>query len=198
MKKAKPPAPNNSPFPTPPPAPKLKFSKNDIWGNVDKVVQNLNTSKAFAGLMIIILNIGSRFVTIKLSKSMEAYLKYTFSKQILIFAIAWMGTRDIYIAFIVMLIFTVCMEYLFNEESRFCCLPEHFTNYHIELLENDEKQKSANGGGSNNSGSTSATKSDPEKVSDEDIEKAKDILEKAGLIRQPSFMSGNQTPFVAS
>ena len=91
--------------------------------------------------MIIILNIGSRFVTIKLSKSMEAYLKYTFSKQILIFAIAWMGTRDIYIAFIVMIIFTICTEYLFNEESRFCCLSENFTNYHIELLENNEKKK---------------------------------------------------------
>ena len=191
MKKTKTPAPNNSPFPTPPPAPKLKFSKNDILGNVDKVVQNLNTSKAFAGLMIIILNIGSRFVTIKLSKSMEAYLKYTFSKQILIFAIAWMGTRDIYIAFIVMLIFTVCMEYLFNEESQFCCLPEHFTNYHIELLENDEKQKNAGGSGSNSGTSLSNTKSVPDKVSDEDIQKAKDILEKAGMIKQPLFTANN-------
>jgi hypothetical protein len=141
MKKTKPSIQNGSLFPATPTAPKLKFSKNDIIGNIDKVVQNLNTSKIFAGLMIIILNIGSRFVTIKLSKSMEAYLKYTFSKQILIFAIAWMGTRDIYIAFIVMIIFTICTEYLFNEESRFCCLSENFTNYHIELLENNEKKK---------------------------------------------------------
>ena len=169
--KKKPPQQNNSPFPVPPSiSPNLKFYKNDITGNIDKIVQNLNTSKAFAGLMIIILNIGSRFVTIKLSKSMEAYLKYTFSKQILIFAIAWMGTRDIYIAFIVMLIFTVCMEYLLNEESRFCCLPENFTNYHIELLEKDEKEK------------LDTKKLNVENISDNDIQKAKDILEKAGLL----------------
>jgi len=190
MKKIKTPAPNNSPFPTPPPAPKIKFSKNNIMGSIDSIIQNLNTSKAFAGLMIIILNIGSRFITIKLSKSMEAYLKYTFSKQILIFAIAWMGTRDIYIAFIVMLIFTVCMEYLFNEESQFCCLPEHFTSYHIELLENDEKQKE------DNNNNIIKNKKQENNITDEDINKAKDILEKAGLIKTPSFISGNYSTFI--
>ena len=69
-------------------------SMNQFFKNIHDNVQDLNKSKVFAGLMIITLNIASRFVTIKLSKSMESYLKYTFSKQILIFAIAWMGTRD--------------------------------------------------------------------------------------------------------
>ena len=73
-------------------------SMNQFFKNIHDNVQDLNKSKVSAGLMIITLNIASRFVTIKLSKSMESYLKYTFSKQILIFAIAWMGTRDIYIA----------------------------------------------------------------------------------------------------
>ena len=72
--------------------------------NIDKTIRDLNTSKIFAGLMIITLNISSRFVNIKLSKSMEGYLKHTFSKQILIFAIVWMGTRDIYISFCIVLL----------------------------------------------------------------------------------------------
>jgi hypothetical protein len=117
-------------------------------------VQLVNSSKIFAGLMIIILNISSKFVNIKLSKSIESYLKNTFSKQILVFAIAWMGTRDIYIALIITIIFIVCVDYLFNEESKFCCLPESFTNYHLELL-------------------------DDNKVTDDDIKKATEILEKA-------------------
>jgi hypothetical protein len=53
----------------------------------------------------------------------------------LVFAIAWVGTRDIYTSLIICLIFTVCMDFLFNEESRFCCLPEAFTDYHVSLLE---------------------------------------------------------------
>ena len=104
--------------------------------------------------MIITLNIASRFVTIKLSKSMESYLKFTFSKQILIFAIAWMGTRDIYIALLITILFILLMDYLLNEDSMFCCLPKSFMDHHINLLDND-------------------------KISDEDIQKAKDILKKA-------------------
>ena len=101
-------------------------------------VITLNNSKFFAGLMIIILNIASKFATFKLSKSMESYLKFTFSRVILVFAIAWVGTRDIYTALIICLIFTVCMDFLFNEESRFCCLPEAFTSYHVGLLQDDK------------------------------------------------------------
>jgi hypothetical protein len=95
----------------------------------------MNNSKLFAGLMIIILNVSSKFVTIKLSKSMEAYLKYTFSRNILIFAIAWMGTRDIYIALGITVLFIVFMDYLLNEDSPYCCLPHDFTDYHLNLAE---------------------------------------------------------------
>lgn len=113
------------------------FNKNitDFFGAFNDNITVLNNSKLFAGVMIIILNISSKFVNIKLSKSMEAYLKYTFSKQILIFAIAWMGTRDIYIALVMTLIFTIFMDYLLNEDSPYCFLPHDFTNYHITLAE---------------------------------------------------------------
>ena len=133
----------------------VKNNKNDnIFSYLHNQVQVMNNSKIFAGLMIITLNIASRFVNIKLSKTMESYLKYTFSKQILVFAIAWMGTREIYVALFITILFTICFEYLFHEDSVFFCLPEEFKNYHIELLENAE-------------------------VSEEDIKKAKEILDKA-------------------
>jgi hypothetical protein len=103
-------------------------------------ILNLNQNKVFAGVVIIVLNISSKFVTIKLSKSMEAYLKYTFSRSILIFAMAWMGTRDIYTALFITLLFGLCANYLFNEESAYCCLPESFTSYHEGLSENTSPQ----------------------------------------------------------
>jgi hypothetical protein len=132
-----------------------KFLKSlkELFSYLHSHIVEINNSKLFAGLMIIILNIASKFVTFKLSKSMESYLKFTFSKQVLVFAMAWMGTRDIYIALFMTIIFTIFMEYLFNEESPFCCLSEEFTDYHVSLLD--------------------------EKVSDDDIRKAKEILEKA-------------------
>jgi hypothetical protein len=104
----------------------------------------LNGSKVFAGCMIMVLNISSRFVTIKLSKSMESYLKYTFSRQILIFAIAWMGTRDIYIALAVATMFTIIMDFLLNEDNMFCVLPSSFTDYHVQLSDDDDNDITRN------------------------------------------------------
>ena len=131
---------------------------SDILDYLHEHIKRVNDSKIFAGLMIITLNIVSRFVTIKLSKSMESYLKYTFSKYVLVFTIAWMGTRDIYVATTIMLIYIVIMDYLLDDDSMFCILPEEFKNYHTELLENDGEN---------------------EDVSNEDIKKAEKILERA-------------------
>ena len=86
----------------------------------------LNNSKFFAGVIMILLNIGSKFITIQFSKSTEEYMKYTLSKQILVFAMAWMGTRDIYNALALTAIFTILSEYLFNEESKMCIVPPSY------------------------------------------------------------------------
>ena len=128
-----------------------KNSNLSIFDHIHGHIENINNSKIFAGLMIIILNIASKFVDLKLSKNVELYLKYTFSKQIIVFSIAWMGTRDIYIALFITAMFTIGNDYLFNEESRFCVLPESFTNHHEEL----------------------------DQVTDTDVKKAKDVLERA-------------------
>jgi len=113
----------------------MKFNKyqDRLFKVVNNHVQTINNSKIFAGLMIIILNIASRFVNLKLSKNVELYLKHTFSKQILVFAIAWMGTRDIYVAILITICFIIIVDYLCNEDSSLCCLPEAFTEYHLEL-----------------------------------------------------------------
>lgn len=105
-------------------------------------ILTINQSKIFAGIVIIVLNISSKFVTIKLSDTMEAYLKYTFSRNVLIFAMAWMGTRDIYIALLITLTFILLMDYLLNDQSKLCCLPSSFMTYHEGLrTNNDPKNK---------------------------------------------------------
>lgn len=126
---------------------------------LDNQIKLLNNSKVFAGVMIILLNLSTRFVNFKLSKTTEAYLKNTFSTQVLVFAIAWMGSRDIYIALIVTAVFILLTEYLFNEDSEFCIFSEEFKDYHNAKQERE--------------------KEDAEEVSEEDIIKAKRVLEKA-------------------
>ena len=111
--------------------------------------------------MIITLNISSKYVNLKLSKTVESYLKHTFSRDILVFAISWMGTRDIYVALIITTAFIILIDFIFNEESKFCCLPEQFTDYHVSLLDSSKNS-----------------------LSPDEIKKAEEILEKAKNINK--------------
>jgi hypothetical protein len=86
----------------------------------------LNSSKFFAGIVMILLNVGSKFIAIQFSKSTEEYLKMNVTKQLLVFAMAWMGTRDIYTALILTAVFTVLSDHLFNEESPYCVVPKKY------------------------------------------------------------------------
>ncbi len=101
-------------------------------------VLQLNSSKFFAGVVMILLNIGAKFITIQFSKSTEEYLKNTVSKQLLVFAMAWMGTRDIYAALGLTAVFTILSDYLFNEESTLCIVPQKYRILHTLIDTNDD------------------------------------------------------------
>lgn len=153
----------------------LMNSMQNLFNYLNTKVSTLNTSKVFAGLMIVILNISSKFVTIKLSKTMEGYLKYTFSRDILVFAICWVGSRDIYIAIILTCVFIFMIDYILNEESSLCCLSKGFTDYHISLVE----------------GNTTIT--------DEELKRARELIEKAekqneGLENNTTYNKISTTP----
>ena len=89
-------------------------------------VMFLNNSKFFAGIIMILLNVGSKFITIQFSKSTEEYLKFSLSKQLLVFSMSWMGTRDIYTALGLTAIFTILSDHLFNEDSHLCIVPHDY------------------------------------------------------------------------
>ena len=108
----------------------------DFFKKMNSHVYTLNDSKYFAGVMMILLNVGSKFITIKFSKSTEEYIKYSVTKQILVFSMAWLGTRDIYTALGLTAIFSVLSEYLFNEESSMCIVPYEYRVLH-KLLDTD-------------------------------------------------------------
>jgi hypothetical protein len=112
---------------------KKPVSLSSVFANLNDHVTNLNNSKIFAGVMIVILNVASKFVNFKFGSTTEKYLKYTFSRQILVFAMTWMGTRDIYIATGMTLVFILFFDFLFNEDSQFCVLPDQMKEYYQSL-----------------------------------------------------------------
>ena len=111
-----------------------------IYNSLDFIhnhIMFLNNSKFFAGIIMILLNIGSKFIAIQFSRSTEEYLKLNVTKQILVFAMAWMGTRDIYTALGLTAVFTILSEYLFNEESNLCIVPHKYRVLH-KLVDTNE------------------------------------------------------------
>lgn len=116
----------------------------------------INNSKIFAGIIMIMLNIGSKYITIKLSKSQEEYFKNSIARQLLIFSIVWMGTRDVILSLFLTATFIILTDHLFNEESNFCVIPASLKN-HAHILD------------TNNDGY----------VSKEEVENAMKIVEKA-------------------
>ena len=101
-----------------------------ILSYLNNHLQYLNNSKFFAGVIMILLNVGSKFISIQFSKSTEEYLKMSLSKQILVFAMAWMGTRDIVTALLLTAVFVILSEYIFNEDSPYCMVPHHHRILH--------------------------------------------------------------------
>jgi hypothetical protein len=97
---------------------------------MNKHVMYLNNSKFFAGVVMILLNVGSKFIQIQFSKSTEEYLKFSLSKQLLVFSMAWMGTRDIYTALVLTAVFVILSDHLFNEESSMCIVPHEYRVLH--------------------------------------------------------------------
>ena len=127
-----------------------------LWSTITAHLAVLNQSKYFAGLCMIMLNVGSKYVTIKFSQSAEEYFKANVTKQILVFSMAWMVTRDIITALIITAVFVILSDHLLNEESRFCVVPK---KYHVLNTLID-----TNGDGI---------------ISDEEMQKAEETLRKA-------------------
>lgn len=123
--------------------------------NVKQFLDIVTNDKIIIGLCIIFLNIASRYIDLKLTKNQELILK-NMGKEVLVFFIAFIGTRDILISLVLTLIYWILSSWLFHEDSKFCILPENLKKLH-KVIDTDNNNK----------------------ISKEELDKAYDILEKA-------------------
>ena len=85
-----------------------KFKFTDSINSISNLKQDLNTNKLLAGFVMIVMNIGSRYIELKLTKGQELLLK-NIAREVLIFTIAFINTKDIVSSIIITLIFIILL-----------------------------------------------------------------------------------------
>jgi len=90
--------------------------------NLSKTLFSIQNSKYFAGLMILFLNLGSKYLALELSETQEQLLSNKIIRRFIIFTVVFVSTRDIWVSLITTAVFIVLVSGLFNENSKYCII----------------------------------------------------------------------------
>lgn len=116
----------------------------------------INDNRMFAAVFMLCLNIGSRYVNLELTKGQEHYIRKLLKPEVFVFIVFWMGSRDIFYAFILASIYSILSRFLLNENSRFCIMKNKYHKFYNMIDQNDDGE-----------------------ISDKELASAIDILKKA-------------------
>lgn len=89
-------------------------------------INSLNSNTYMVGLMMLLLNLGGKYLSLNLTKSQEDFLSHVFIRYIVLFAVVFIATRNILTAVVMMIVFIILVKFLLNESSRFCVIPKMF------------------------------------------------------------------------
>ena len=92
---------------------------------MSKLLDKINDNKYFAGIAMLILNIGTKYITIELSDTQDDFLKNVIIRRLGLFTIFWFGTKDILVSLILTGIFVIFVSNMFNENSKYCILKKN-------------------------------------------------------------------------
>jgi len=88
--------------------------------SVLNVVSHLNNSKYFGGLVMLLLNMSSKYVSLELSEAQQQFLSQPLIRKMLVFTIFFISTKDIIISLVLSIVFVVVVCGLFHEDSNIC------------------------------------------------------------------------------
>jgi len=95
----------------------------NILSNLDNKLERLNSSKYFIGLMMILLNVGSKYLFDEFGELHNLLLTKKIIRRLMIFVIVFIAIRDIKISIIITFLFIIIVLELCNEKSKYCIIP---------------------------------------------------------------------------
>jgi hypothetical protein len=98
----------------------------DILNVFNELFNTLNSNNFFIGIMMIVLNLGSKYIEIDLGNNQKKLLNNKIMRRFLIFTIVFIATRDVMTSLIITAVFIILVLNLFNQDSSLCILPVSF------------------------------------------------------------------------
>ena len=92
--------------------------------NINYYIDSINNNKYFYGMLMLLLNMGARYIEVDLDESHKAFLSSKLIRRLIIFTIAFIATRDIIASLIITASFIIIVLNLFNTTSKYCILPK--------------------------------------------------------------------------
>lgn len=84
------------------------------------MLESLSTSPLLAGCVMLMMNLGGKYVTLDIPKGMDAFFAHPWVRKFTVFCIAFMATRSVKTAMLLLLLFVLMSKYLMNERSSSC------------------------------------------------------------------------------
>lgn len=85
-----------------------------VLDKVNNAVGFLNQNTFFAGIMLLLLNVGSRFIVHEFSADDKEYRENIFLRRICVFAVCFVGTKDVLVSIILTAAFVILAGGLFR------------------------------------------------------------------------------------
>ena len=95
---------------------------------VEHYINFLNSSKIFAGCVMLLMNLGGRYIVNELPGNMEKIFDTPWIRRLIIFSLFFFTTRDIKISILLTLAFILIFKFLLDEKSKFCILNKSLDN----------------------------------------------------------------------
>lgn len=104
-----------------PPAPFPPIAAPSVLINpLEQTFMAINTNPYFIGLMMLLLNLGGRFLGMEISKEQEKIFQNPWVRRGLVFTVLFIATRNVFVAAIMTIFVLLIMSFLFNENSELC------------------------------------------------------------------------------
>ncbi len=84
---------------------------------IEALLLGFNTNPYFIGLMMLLLNLGGRFLAMEITKEQEKFFQNPWFRRVLIFVVIFVATRNVFVAFWMALVIIIIIGFVFNENS---------------------------------------------------------------------------------